>query len=84
MLGEGLSPGVENRGDADRAAQMTRVAAECEQRVGRRTKEQRVDHPGLPWARALRSCGSVKTTWKYGIGSRSALRAASHHSFAAV
>ena len=36
---------------------------------------------GLPWASALRSCGSVKTTWKYGIGSRSAFRAASQRSF---
>ena len=39
---------------------------------------------GLPCARALRSCGSVKTTWKYGMGSRSALRAASHRSLVRV
>ena len=38
----------------------------------RRPEEQRVETRGLPWASALRSCGSVKTTWKYGIGSSSA------------
>ncbi len=44
VLREGLAPGVEHRGDADRAAQMPRVAPEGEQRVGGRAEEQRVEH----------------------------------------
>src|SRR5262245_30753274 len=44
MLRQILPPRVQNRGDADRAAEMPRVSPEGEQRVGGGTKEKRVDH----------------------------------------
>ena len=47
MLREILSPRVQNRGDADRAAKVPRVTTEGEQGVGGRAKEQRVDHPRI-------------------------------------
>ncbi len=47
VLGERLAPRVEDRGDPDRAAEMPRIAAEGEQRVGGRAEEQRVDHPRI-------------------------------------
>ena len=47
MLRERLAPGVENRGDADRAAKVPWVTTEGEQGVGGRAKQQRVDHPRI-------------------------------------
>ena len=44
VLGEGLAPRVQDRGDPDRAAEVPRIAAEGEQRVGGRAEEQRIDH----------------------------------------
>jgi len=44
VLREILSPRVQHRRDADRAAEVPRIVAEDEQRVGGRTEEQRVDH----------------------------------------
>ena len=52
MLRERLAPRVEDRGDADRAAEVSGIVTEGEQRVGRRAKEERVDDPGIP----LREC----------------------------
>ena len=43
VLREILPPRVEDRGDADRAAEVPRVTSEGEQRVGGRAKEERVD-----------------------------------------
>ena len=42
VLRERLTPGVEDRGDADRTAQMSGIAPEGEQRVGGRAEEERV------------------------------------------
>ena len=84
MLREILPPRVQNRDDADRAAEMARIAAEGEQRVGGRAEQQRVDHARIPLREGVERCGSVKTTWKYGMGKRSARRAASHRSFLSV
>ena len=44
VLRESLAPRVEDRGDPDRAAEVSRVAPEGEQRVGGRAKEERIDH----------------------------------------
>jgi hypothetical protein len=44
VLRQILSPRVQNRGDADRAAEVPRILAEGEERVGGRPEEQRVDH----------------------------------------
>lgn len=55
MLRERLPPRVQNRGDPDGAAQMATVASEGEERVGRRTKEERVDHPWI----SLRQCVEI-------------------------
>ena len=44
MLREGLTPGVEDGRDADRAAEAAGIAAEGEQRVGGRPEQERVDH----------------------------------------
>ena len=44
VLRESLAPRVKDRGDADRAAEVPRIAPEGEQRVRGRAKEQRVDH----------------------------------------
>ena len=41
VLREGLTPRVEDRGDPNRAAEMSRIAAKGEQRVGGRPEEQR-------------------------------------------
>ena len=47
MLRQILPPRVQNRGDPDGAAQMAAVAPEGEERVGCRTKEERVDYPRI-------------------------------------
>src|SRR5216684_2188725 len=47
VLRERLTPGVEDRGDPDGATEVPRVSAEGEQRVGRRAKEERIDHPRI-------------------------------------
>ena len=44
VLREGLAPRVEDRGDPDRPAEMTRIAPEREQRVGRGAEEQPIEH----------------------------------------
>ena len=62
VLSEILPPRVEDRGDTDRAAEVTRVTAEREQRVGGRAEKERVDHPGIALGERVEVCGSVKTT----------------------
>ena len=44
VLREILAPRVQNRRDADGAAEMSRVSPEGEQRVGSRAKQERIDH----------------------------------------
>ena len=44
MLREGLSPGVQDGGDADRPAKMRGIATEREQGVGGGPKQQRIQH----------------------------------------
>ena len=44
VLGESLAPGVENRGDPDRAAKVPRITPEGQQRVSSCAEEERVDH----------------------------------------
>ena len=43
VLGERLAPSVEDRGDPDRATEVSRVSTEREQRVGGGAEEQRVN-----------------------------------------
>jgi len=57
VLREGLAPGVENRGDPDRAAQVPRVAPEGEQRVGCGTEEQRVEHARIALREGVEGVG---------------------------
>ena len=47
VLREILPPRMQNRRDADRAAEMPRVPTEGEQRIGGGTKEQRIDNPRI-------------------------------------
>jgi hypothetical protein len=47
MLREILPPRVEDGGDTDRAAEVTRVTPEGEQGVGGRAKEKPVDDPWI-------------------------------------
>ena len=47
MLRAILPPRVQHRGDDDRAAEMSRIPAEREQRVSGRAEEQCVDHPRI-------------------------------------
>lgn len=44
VLRERLAPCVEDRGDPDRPAEVPGIATEREQRVGRGTEEERIDH----------------------------------------
>lgn len=44
MLGKILTPRVENRRDANGTAEVAGISTECQQRVGHRAEEQRVDH----------------------------------------
>ena len=48
VLGEGLAPGVQDRGDPDRATQMPRIAPEGEQRVGSRAEEEGIEDARIP------------------------------------
>ena len=48
VWGQILSPRVEDRGDADGAAEVTRVASEGEQGVRGGAEEERVDHARIP------------------------------------
>ena len=47
VLREILPPRVQNRGDADRAAEVPRITPEGEQGVGRSAEEQRIDNPRI-------------------------------------
>jgi hypothetical protein len=44
MMGHRRAPGVEHSGEADAGAQVLRVSANDEQRLGRRAEQQIVDH----------------------------------------
>src|SRR6266853_3658383 len=44
MMGHRRAPGVEHGGEADAGAQVLRVSADDEQRLGRRAEQQIVDH----------------------------------------
>jgi hypothetical protein len=48
MLRQILPPRVQDGGDADRAAEMPRVSPKGEERVGGRSKQQRIDHARIP------------------------------------
>lgn len=59
VLRERLAPGVEDRRDPDDATEVPRVSAEGEQRVGRRAKQERIDHPRIAlgeWVEVVRQC----------------------------
>ncbi len=58
VLREILSPGVQNRGDPDRPAEMARISSEGQQCVGGGAKQQRVDHAGI----ALRE--GIEVVWQ--------------------
>jgi hypothetical protein len=71
VLRQILPPGVQDGRDPEVAAEMAGIAAEGGEGVGGGVEEEGVEEPGLPWARALRVCGRVKTRWKYSTGNSS-------------
>ena len=56
VKGEGLPPRVEDGGDTDRPAEIPRIAAECEQRVGCRAEQARGDHARIAVRERLERC----------------------------
>jgi hypothetical protein len=74
VLGEILTPGMEDRGAADVTTEVARIAAKGGERRSNRVEEQRIEDPGLPCASAFRAWGKVNTMWKYSMGSNSASR----------
>ena len=83
MVLQGLTPGMEPADETDLRAEMARIGGDCAQRFGRRL-EQDSDTAALFWnAISAADAGSVKTTWKYGTGKRSASCSLSHSRAAA-
>ena len=76
MLRERLSPRVQNRRDADRAAQVARVPAKCEERVGSRAKQECVDYArialgeGVECVREREDDVEVRNGQQVGLASR--------------
>ena len=73
-----LAPGMEHSDEADLGTEVTWIGSDRAQCFGRRPEQDAVDI-ALFWnAIAATWAGRVKTTWKYGTGSSSACRSASH------
>ena len=79
---EVLAPGVQHRQHADFGAEMDRVRGHLEQGFRGGPHEQAVDLTGVVRAIGPRAPGSVNTTWKYGVSSRSAAWASSQRAAA--
>jgi hypothetical protein len=78
-----LAPGVEHSDEADLGAEMTSVGGDGTQRLGCRLEQGGVDRFLVLEGDFGSRCRNVKTTWKYGTGSNSAWRSASHAARAA-
>ena len=63
VIDERLRPRVQHGVDADLGPEVARVAGEGLERRGARVEEDRIEVAGVRM-RALRSWGTVKTTWK--------------------
>ena len=84
MMVQVLAPGVEHGDEADLGAEMLRIGGDGAQRLGRRPEQDGVDRLPCSGRRSRPTgAGRVNTTWKYGTGSSSACRAASHSARAA-
>ena len=66
MLRERLAPGVQNRRDADCAAQVARVPAEREERLGSRAKQEGVDHARIALRQRIEVMGQREDDVKVG------------------
>jgi hypothetical protein len=77
-----LAPGVKHGDQADLGAEMLRVGGDGAQRLGRRAQQDGIDGLLVLEGDLCHQRGSVNTTWKYGTGSSSACRAASHSAHA--
>ncbi len=78
VMDERLSPGVQHGEEADLGAEVARVAGNGAQRLGEGPEEQAVDDGLVLGGNLGDSRGTVKTTWKYSVDSRSARRRSSH------
>lgn len=78
MKDERLPPRVEHGEEPDLGAQMLRVSRDRAEGLSRGSKQDGVHHgPVLERDHPIGS-GTVKTTWKYSVSSRSASRALIH------
>ena len=68
VLGEGLAPRVQDGRDADRAAEVSRIAAEGEERLGGRPKQERVDHARIALRERIERMGQREDDVKVGNG----------------
>ena len=78
MMDERLPPGVQHGEEADLGAEVAGVGGDRAQRLGDGAEEQSVDDGLVLRGDLGDSRGTVKTTWKYSVGSRSARRRSSH------
>ena len=85
MMRQGRAPGMEDGDDADPGAEMRRIGGDRGSCLGGGLEQDVVERRPCSERRSSAiGAGSVKTTWKYGTGSRSASRAASHAARAAA
>ena len=79
MMVQVLPPGVQHGDEPDLGAEMLGIGGDGAQRLGRRLETGWRRPRALFWkAISAIGAGTVKTTWKYGTGSSSAWRSASH------
>ncbi len=75
VMGQRLSPRVQDGEEADGGAEVFRVGGNGAQRLGGGPEEDPVDDRFIPQRDLGDRLGTVKTTWKYSVSSRSAVRA---------
>lgn len=80
MVLQVLAPGVEHGDEAGLGAEMLPIGGDLSERFGGRPEQDGVDRGLVLKGDFGAGAGRVKTTWKYGTGSSSACRAASHAS----
>ena len=78
MVQQGLAPSVKDGEEAELGAKMFGISGDCAQGFGSGVEQDVVDRSLVVKGEAAISCGTVKTTWKYGTGRSSDRRSSSH------
>ena len=78
MVEQVLSPRMQHTEKTNLRTQVVGIGGNLKHRVSADAKKQLIKKPLFCKPIAANSCGTVKTTWKYGTGSTSEARAASH------